>query len=275
MTYFKSMHFSLLDKVHTLPDKCPQCGRTLIQVGNNDPFCQYCTKKKMNQRVLDKEREYRESIIRRTKTDVIKRSIIEDQSLENVNFDSFDTSVSDEAKANYDLAVKFTREYLNSSNVFNVFISGGAGRGKSHLAYSMLKYINKNSDKPVTCLFVDFAEAVQRAKAVFNGGDPKYSSENLINFCGKVDYLVIDDLGKEATYQNIDKEATNFAQNLIFGITQRRQDKNTIVTTNLTSKQLRTVYNDSIVSRLFKNLGNHIIKFTDKTPDSRRKRDPF
>ncbi|USS93977.1 ATP-binding protein (plasmid) [Fructilactobacillus ixorae] len=277
MGSFKAIEFPLLNKVHKLPDKCSRCGNQLIQVGDKEPFCQYCQLKSIKEKDSKIINDYQKSKRKRFTTEVLKRdSIIEDQALLNASFDNYDASVSQEATENLDKAKRLAIQYSKLDSPFNTVLSGVAGRGKSHLSLSMLKYINKHAKEPVSCLYVDIAEMLQRIKASFNYREAnKYSEDNMTRLCGNADFLVIDDLGSEATFKQKDEEATNFSQRLLFNIMQRRQDKSTIITTNLSSSQMGSIYNPKIVSRLFKNLNGHVIKFTEKTPDQRRKDNLF
>jgi DNA replication protein DnaC len=83
--------------------------------------------------------------------------------------------------------------------------------------------------------------------------------------------LVLDDLGSEATFQSHQsknrKVASDYVQNVLFGIVNNRQ--RTIITTNLGSADLASVYNPKIISRLYRGINGHVISFTAATPDKR------
>jgi DNA replication protein DnaC len=67
-----------------------------------------------------------------------------------------------------------------------------------------------------------------------------------------VDFLVLDDVGAETGAMDTDKRASDFIHRVLYGITNARQNKSTITTTNLGSKDLYSMYDKKIVSRLFR-----------------------
>ena len=90
----------------------------------------------------------------------------------------------------------------------------------------------------------------------------------MVDKYAKVDLLVLDDLGGETGFIGTDKVASDFTQRILYHLMNRRQDKSTIITTNLNSKQISAMYDSKVVSRLYKNLGGNIIKF-EKSKDRR------
>jgi DNA replication protein DnaC len=200
-------------------------------------------------------------------TDVLKNlSIMTDDSLKSATFDSFETT-NDEQKQALHLAKQLAYRYMTTDEKFNTLFTGLPGRGKSHLAISMLKAINDNTQKPMSCLFVSVDEFFRKIKDSFNYNESPYSEANMVHLLTSVDLLVLDDLGSEATMRRDGTEATDFTQKTLFGILNAR--KRTIITTNLNSKMLKKTYNEKLISRMEDGVRGHIIKFTDKTSDHR------
>ena len=83
--------------------------------------------------------------------------------------------------------------------------------------------------------------------------------------------MVLDDLGAETGFIGTKKTASDFTQRMLYGLMNRRQEKSTIITTNLNSSQISGMYDQKVISRLYRGLNeNSLIKF-EKTKDHRIK----
>ena len=83
-----------------------------------------------------------------------------------------------------------------------------------------------------------------------------------------VDFLFLDDLGKESTFGNQGKEAANSRQRFLFELLDSRV--RTIVNTNLTGEQLKKTYDSAIVSRLMEGVGRNFFTYPETAEDKRR-----
>ncbi|KRN13437.1 dna replication protein [Fructilactobacillus fructivorans] len=205
--------------------------------------------------------ELQKSVKRRSTYNMLKRSsIMDDPDLKRVSFNDYQERNS-ETKKNKQLAENLAIYYTDRNNKGNAIISGKAGVGKSHLAYSILRYVNNHAEPMQSCLFVDFNELLRRIKGSFHDKTSPYREESMVSLLSGVDLLVLDDLGSEATFQTRDSEASNWAQNVLYAILNHRN--RTIVTTNLSGEQMLNIYNDKVVSRVMKGSQDKIIKFKD------------
>ncbi len=89
-----------------------------------------------------------------------------------------------------------------------------------------------------------------------------------MDLCGNVDILVIDDLGAESGSSNVDREASRFVQEILYSVANHRQDKTTIITTNLNKEKRAMLYDTKMLSRLYRD--NEMVVFTEM-PDETRK----
>ena len=225
--------------------------RFTTSIGNEkDEFCSTCQKEQVeneNKQLAAKAEQIR---IKRETFDVLyKDSIVTDQTLLNATFENYVVTEQEEI-ANKKLAIEFYKHLLNGYS-FNIVIQGSTGVGKSHLAYSILNELN-NAKKGVSCLFVAIDEMYRKIRSSFRDKESKYTEEYFINLLSKVDYLVIDDLGAETGSISTDKEATDFVQRILYAVFNARQNKTTIITTNLSGKSLQTTYDAKTVSRMLK-----------------------
>lgn len=293
------MKFEALKKVKATKKVCPIHRVPFVQYENQQPFCLECRKEYLRnaeQETVDKN--FKEYERRRTIEVLKKDSIIGDPKLWQASFNNYITD-NDETKKALQKARQIAAEYMKVIQTekqlekkiaesedkeeiealkkqilevpkFNTIFSGVPGVGKSHLSMAMLQAINEHADPMMSCLFVSTNDLFRLIKSSFGKPDSKYTELNMTTLLSKADLLVLDDLGSEASFQRYerkDKEAKNYTQSVLFSILNARQ--RTIITTNLNSDDLEDVYNAKIISRLYKGVEDHLIKFTKATSDKR------
>lgn len=242
------------------------CKMVAYKSNNAVPFCPECKKIERIKQEKDLSIKYSNQIKKRKTSKVLsKDSIITDDDLKSANFDNFKVE-NDEEKNALHISKQSAYQYLDKNNKFNMLITGLPGRGKSHLAISILKAVNEHTEVAQSCLFVSVDELFRRIKDSFNYTDNKYSEANMVRLLNKVDLLVLDDLGSEAS-MNKDKAASDFVQKILFGIFNSRS--RIIITTNLNARELESMYNPKLISRMEKGVEGHLIKFTNETTDKR------
>ncbi|MFC0360476.1 ATP-binding protein [Enterococcus canintestini] len=165
------------------------------------------------------------------------------------------------------------REYDRKTR-FNVVFIGSPGVGKSHLAMSMLHAINTQATPYVSCLFISTVDLMRKVKDSFRNKESRYTEENMTQLLRRVDLLVLDDVGSESTLQRLQREkdvqqleSSRYNQEFLYGILNARG--RTILTTNLNSEEFDQLYNEKLVSRMFRGAQGKVIKFTKATADKR------
>lgn len=289
-------YFDALKRVKETKEICSTHNVPFIQYGDQKPFCLKCRKEYL----INSEQEavnqtFNEHERRRTIEVLWKDSIIGDPKLWQASFNNYATDNEETKKALYD-ARQFAAEYMKVIQIekqlekkiaksedkeerealkkklleipkYNTIFSGVPGVGKSHLSMAMLQAINEHANPMMSCLFVSTNDLFRLIKSSFGKPDSKYTELNMTTLLSNVDLLVLDDLGSEASFQRKDREAKNYTQSVLFGILNARQ--RTIITTNLNSDDLEDIYNAKIISRLYKGVEDHLIKFTKATADKR------
>lgn len=263
-----------LSALKTTDRTCPiHPDQKLVQFPGKEPFCRKCRREAIQQKNQAMAKYYTAKLQKRQTTETLhKDSIFDDPDLGKATFANFQVT-SEESKRNLSLARHIAGAYLDPEAKFNTLFTGEPGRGKSHLALSILKAVNEHAQKPMSCLFINVNELFRRIKAGFGytNEDYKYTEDNMTELLTKADLLVLDDLGAEASFKRFDKhdpaQASEYVQRVLYGIVNGRN--RTIVTTNLNSQQLSTMYNPKLVSRFYKGVKGHVIKFTEETNDYR------
>ena len=268
MTTFSSMGDFFKERMVTTDIVCPTHGCNLVSAFDREPICMECIK-------IEKDKLERE-MIERASAEYYKKntynwlgmhSIFLDETLKHATFDSYQTTDA-ETEHNKQLALNIARRYYKGANNNTIF-TGKAGTGKSHLSMAMLQVVNEHSDPYRKCLFVSLDELMRRIKDSFNNKQSYYTEQRMIDLLTEADLLVLDDLGAETGAVTTDRTATDFTTRTLYAIINGRMNKPTIITTNLSSKEMAKMYDSKLISRMFRGAEGHVIKF-EKTNDKRR-----
>lgn len=122
----------------------------------------------------------------------------------------------------------------------SLLLSGGAGRGKTHLAVAVLKGLLK---KGVSCLFVDFHELLADIRNSYN--ELSQTSEyQILRPLLNVEVLLLDDLGSQ--------RISGWVQDTVFYIINLRysQKRPMIATTNLAMEPSKSSPQETLQDRL-------------------------
>lgn len=141
----------------------------------------------------------------------------------------------------------------------NAVLYGQPGAGKSHLAMAMMKEIHKHRPAQ-TIAFINISRLFSKIKNSFDDPSEYWTKEKALEIMTGVDLLCIDDLGTESSMGRTGQEATKWAQDVIYDVLEN-QDR-IIITTNLSERDLKRVYDAKIFSRIFANSKNTRFDFT-------------
>lgn len=229
---------------------------------NGSLICPICEREKQN-KVLQTEMEQRVKTVEKNRNlkALSELSMITDKTLLEASFQSYEVEPGSEAEENKD---KMTRvyQYYRQGDVFNTWLYGNPGAGKSHLAMALLNSLSIKGEGEYSCLFIKVDKLMAAVRNTFpdnyQGND---TEDSIIRTISKADYVVLDDLGAEVGAITGEKKASDFVHRILYGITDGRQGKSTIITTNLDNKQIREVYDEKLYSRLMYQA--KIVAFTD------------
>ncbi|MCA1029317.1 ATP-binding protein [Cytobacillus kochii] len=222
---------------------------------NGKVVCPRCEVERENELIQKAEQEkyerHLEELKNRNKSPRIfhDKSIITDMTITRATFDNYLADCREES-INKESMLEVLRRYTDGE-VFNVILQGNPGAGKSHLAYALMKSINETGE--YSCLYISVDEMLSRIRDSFSNRESIYTQSYLVDLMSNVDFLVLDDLGAETGAIDTDKTATDFTHKVLYSVTSKRQDKATVLTTNLSSTQLFKLYDKKLVSRLMKN----------------------
>ncbi|KPJ21793.1 ATP-binding protein [Streptococcus phocae] len=204
---------------------CPECHREEQERQNSIYVMEQYKKEQENKRLY-----------------YLKKLSIMDSELENASFDNFRTD-TEKQKEVLAWAKMMANDWFKGGKG-NIIMTGKAGRGKSHLAFSIIKGLSDTTKK--FGLLVNVTDLLSEIKKDF-------SKESFwMDKLKSVEYLALDDLGAE--------KISDWSTSIIYSLLNKRT--NTIITTNLTPAEIRKCYGERIASRIRKGCDkSHIMEF--------------
>lgn len=174
-------------------------------------------------------------------------ALIKKQSFENFSLDYYKKNLNEYRimEHNYKTVRHYAEHFELTENIDarpqSLLFLGGTGLGKTHLSTSLARVvIERGYDvfySTAVNMMADFQHRRFGTSTVPAEGDnvPRYT---------ECDLLIIDDLGTEIINQ--------FTLSTLYAVLETRlnQSKPTVISTNLTSAELRKTYSDRITSRL-------------------------
>ena len=185
-------------------------------------------------------------------TYLYKQSTIEDK-LKSENFDVFcldyytkETSTQHPTSA-YDNAayiLKQAKAFVDGfdQNGGNLLFYGGTGLGKTFLSNCIAKALLDTNHTVLYQSSVHLFEDICADVLMKKGNNP--NSQELYHYLFDCDLLIIDDLGTETK--------TSFITSEVYDIlnTRMRENKSTLISTNLSIKEISERYTDRVISRI-------------------------
>lgn len=251
-----------------LSDNCKVEGHEkyqLMRLSNGTVLCPRCETERKNEAIEKKNEDLFERLENRLRHAYLKdKSILSDKPLWDAGFKNYVAEEEEEVE-NKRFMMNLVKKLQTGEN-FNIWLMGSPGVGKSFLSMAALKNLNEYGNKNKTCLFVSISAMLRKIRASYSDKNSRYTEDYFVNLMGEVDYLVLDDAGSENGAIGTNKAASDFTQRILYAVTDLRQDKTTIITTNLTWDELKTTYDSKLISRMSRKI--KMVKFTN-TSDKR------
>ena len=259
---------TIQNKEKVAPPICERCGNEmeysefLARIGKkgsetyscNDKICNEARDKEQLQKREEEERNKRELYLRELPGKVEAEPWMYLNKID-IPPKYLDTSL-DTFKGGANL-IKASREYLKNP-INNLLFTGNCGSGKTHIACAILRELVKQGKdyvrfKSVPDLLYDLRNSYRE--------NPLQTEREIIQEYTTSRFIVLDDLGAEKT--------SEYSITSLYRILDKRVNKNytTIITTNLSLKQIENNFGSRIASRLSE---FRIWEFT--MPDYRKKR---
>lgn len=241
------------DEVEPQPHNC-----YMVKV-NGELICPMCKKE---QDAINFTKELRESEAKRQQ-DKIDKFILDNsvmpKNLKNklfeMSFDNYNPNTPEQSE-NLQKAQKLADEYIQGDGN-GALLQGKPGRGKTHLAMSILRAFNGKG------LFISLGEMITLLKAGIHADrNYPYTEEYFLNLADKADLVVLDDLGTNSGINRQTGLASGFVMDKLNNLLDHCE--RIITTTNLSPAEIQSIYNERLGSRFFEGTmvnENHFLKF--------------
>lgn len=283
---------AMFNLTYVVDEVCPQCGGEMRawKHGKGGNVCIHeekrgdkliwtgCGFKELKRKEKEETRYlYHKMIVDDNLGYLRRNSIVGNENVLERKLEGFNDD-SQESKNILNKAKIFTNELINKRPV-HVFLTGPIGTGKTHLSVGIANEFLERSKYNQKVMFISYSELYAQMKTMYQvKGAAEELEKNILVEIKKADLVILDDLGAELggiSSDKQDKRATEPNVTLLNRILEAREDKNLIVTTNLTSKDISLEYGQRCLSRILKHMKDEhdnprVIK-TNGLVDFRRK----
>lgn len=242
-----------------LEQKCSKHGNNLYSYKNHEgeqvTYCPECRAESLAALQERFDQEARKSIIERK----FRENSLVNSKMWKCTFDSFEAQPGSAEEFIEGQVRNAAIAFATKPVAHHAVLYGQPGAGKSHLAMAMMQEIHKNRPAQ-TMAFINISRLFSHLKNSFDDPSEYWTKEKALEIMTGVDLLCIDDLGTESSMGRAGQEATKWAQDVIYNILENQG--RIIITTNLSEKELKRVYDAKIFSRIFANSQNTRFDFT-------------
>ncbi len=169
-------------------------------------------------------------------------NLLRTQTFESFSLDYYRSNA--EAHSMMSMVLDYMKNYAQSfrgKGSPNLLLMGGTGLGKTHLSSALAKTVIERGYDVYYVSAINMFSGFEMAQFGRTASYIKESPER----CFDCDLLIIDDLGTEMTNQ--------FTVSTLYNLINTRMNlgRSTVISTNLSQKELRERYSDRITSRIF------------------------
>ncbi len=247
------------NKATRLEQKCPKHGLNMYSYKNHEgeqvTYCPQCRAEDLASLQERFDQQARQSIIERK----FRENSLVNSKMWACSFDSFETQPGSAEEVTKGRVRNAAIAFATKPVAHHAVLYGQPGAGKSHLAMAMMQEIHKHHPAQ-TMAFINISRLFSKIKTSFDDPSEYWTKEKALEIMTSVDLLCIDDLGTESSMGRTGQEATKWAQDIIYDVLEN-QDR-IIITTNLSEKEMKRVYDAKIFSRIFANSQNTRFDFT-------------
>lgn len=269
----RAFDFEMDDFTYVTDTKCPNCGGDMrawiIKEGMEPRGGQVC----MNLEVINgKERwggcgyrmqrrkeiqdvaaKLNQSKEQRAYGYFVKNSVVSNDKVLGRLLDGFITE-DKETKLALDLS-RYTAQEMSENVIAHALYLGKTGTGKTHLAVGVAREMMRLSNFDKKAMFISYPEYYSLVQSMFQVKEAAKMIElEIMSEVKKADLVILDDLGAEIGEIGESRKPTDNNIKMLTRILDAREEKNLIVTSNLTGNDISSLYGERVMSRIRSNL---------------------
>ncbi|MDR2278590.1 MAG: ATP-binding protein [Vagococcus sp.] len=146
------------------------------------------------------------------------------------------------------------KEIAQGKTVHALYL-GKTGTGKTHLAIGVAREMMKQSKFSKNAMFISYPEYYSLVQSMYQVQEAARTVELEIMYeIKKADLVILDDLGAEIGGIGESRKPTDNNIKMLTRILDAREEKNLIITSNLSGKDIINLYGERAMSRIRSNL---------------------
>ena len=182
-----------------------------------------------------------------------KNSVISNDKVLGRLLDGFFTE-DKETKLALDLS-RYTAQEMSENVIAHALYLGKTGTGKTHLAVGVAREMMRLSDFSKKAMFISYPEYYSLVQSMYQVQEAAKMVElEIMSEVKKADLVILDDLGAEIGEIGESRKPTDNNIKMLTRILDAREEKNLIVTSNLTGNDISKLYGERVMSRIRSNL---------------------
>lgn len=150
---------------------------------------------------------------------------------------------------------RYTAREIVQGDIVHALYLGKTGTGKTHLAVGVAREMMKLSKFSKNAMFISYPEYYSLVQSMYQVQEAARAVELEIMYeIKKTDLLILDDLGAEIGGIGESRKPTDNNIKMLTRILDAREEKNLIITSNLSGRDIINLYGERAMSRIRSNL---------------------
>lgn len=248
---------------------CPKCGNNLTKI-----ITPYGTKIACKECVMRKNDELERAQVRIAKEqkrfDIFNSiSMFSSQDMRQKTLANFEVDPHNPEQVKGKSAIERMIDKFKAGKPAHGILGGRTGAGKSHLAMALCNELLEIDNFKNVIVFMNWNDFVSKGFRGWKDRNIAETVERALDVMKTADFVVIDDLGAELTGVSKQEKSQDIAW--LLQVLDARTSKSMLITTNLSSEEIKQNYGERALSRILSNMNEDLIVTFKNTKDHRNR----